>query len=349
VAKVAFAVPGDLSAATGGYAYAREIIAGLAVQDIDVAHIALPAGFPRPSANDLAETERLLAHVLNGTPLLIDGLAFGAFPADLAAALPQPLIALVHHPLALESGLSVEDAQHFRETERLALAAADRVIAASPTTAAELTNAYDVSADRITVAEPGTHPRQRSLGSGSETVQLLSVGAISERKGFDVLVTALAASPKRNWHLTIAGDTERNADTTAAIASKITAHDLDINVTMTGRVSDEELAALYRSSDVFVLASRYEGYGMVLAEAIANGLPIVTTTGGAAAETVPDAAAIKVPPNAVEPLRDAILRLVESSNERQARADASWNFAGELPTWKQTCARIASVIKEVSL
>ena len=65
----------------------------------------------------------------------------------------------------------------------------------------------------------------------------------------------------------------------------------DDRVRMIGAVGTSELDRLYAGADLFVMPSLFEGYGMVLAEAMARGLPIVCTTGGAAAETAPDAAA----------------------------------------------------------
>ena len=91
-------------------------------------------------------------------------------------------------------------------------------------------------------------------------------------------------------------------------------------ITLVGPVSQERLADLYASADAFLLASLYEGYGMVLAEAMARGLPIVCTTGGAAAETVPDDAAIKVPPGDERAFAVGVKRVLQDADLRQRMA-----------------------------
>ena len=69
---------------------------------------------------------------------------------------------------------------------------------------------------------------------------------------------------------------------------------LDERIAAPGAVSPERLAALYADADVFVLASRFEGYGMAYAEAIAHGLPVIGTNAGAIPETVPPDAGLLV-------------------------------------------------------
>ena len=96
------------------------------------------------------------------------------------------------------------------------------------------------------------------------------------------------------------------------------------------------------------MPSLYEGYGMALAEAMARGLPIVSTSGGAAAETVPDAAALKVPPGDVAALAAAIRRVLGDPGLRVRVADASWAAGQSLPRWDDTARSIASVIKGVA-
>ena len=136
VKRVAFAVPGDLATPTGGYAYDRRMIAELQKLGWQVDVIDLGDGFPRPSAATKAAARDKLAAVPKDCPIVVDGLAFGVLP-EAANELRErnPLLALVHHPLALETGLSPADAEALKTSERDALAAARGVVVTSPSTA----------------------------------------------------------------------------------------------------------------------------------------------------------------------------------------------------------------------
>ncbi len=114
--RASFAVPGDLDAPTGGYGYARRLLAEAGGAGVELAHLALPDGFPQPSPGELAEAGRRLDALPAGRPVLIDGLALGVLPAELLRALPGPVIALCHHPLALETGIAPQDARRLHES-----------------------------------------------------------------------------------------------------------------------------------------------------------------------------------------------------------------------------------------
>ncbi len=349
--EAVFAIPGDITLPTGGYAYDREVLALLPAMGIGVRHLALPGGFPDPSPEDLARTAEQIAATPSGAVLLIDGLAYGAMPSSLIDGFDRPIVALVHHPLCLEAGVAPARAEALRALETAALARAARVVATSPTTARTLAADFAVPPGRITVAVPGTDPAARAVGSGGVDgkIALLAVGSIVPRKGYDVLVRALeidAAGHAPDWTLRIVGAIDRSPATVAALREQIAAAGLGDRIDIGGPMARDRLDRCYDGADVFVLSSHYEGYGMVLAEALARGLAIATTTGGAAAETVPDGAAIKVMPGDAEALQQALRRLIDDPALRGRLADAAWSAGRTLPRWSDTAALIANTIKE---
>jgi len=349
VKHFAFAVPGDLATPTGGYAYDRRIIAELKALGWQVDVVGLGDGFPRPSAEQKAFAQAKLAEVAKGTPIVIDGLAFGVLP-EAARALYRdyPLIGLVHHPLALETGLSAPDAAAMKSSEKAALAATQGVIATSDLTARLLAKDYDVPFGSIAVAPPGTDRAASRAAKAGETVRLLSIGSIVPRKGYDVLIAALATLTDLPWHLTIAGDRTRDAETAARLDADIARHKLGNRIDVLGAVSDEAIADLYSQSDVFVLASRFEGYGMVFAEALARGLPVIGTTGGAIPETVPKDAGVLVPPDDAAALAAALREVITNGKTRDSLAAAARASAAKLPTWQDSAKLFAKAIEAVA-
>jgi glycosyltransferase involved in cell wall biosynthesis len=293
--RVAFAVPGDLAMPTGGYGYDRRIIRELRRLgwQVDIADVG--GSFPFPSTSQRATALAILSAVPAGCPTVLDGLAFGVLPEAGALRCHTPLIALVHQPLALDPSLDTKQADSFRESERAALAAAARVVVTSETTARIMIRDYGVPAQRISVVRPGNDPVPPALGSNDGVVRLLSIGSVLPVKGYDLLIAAVATLKEMPWQLTIAGDRTRNPAAAAQLDTDIEAHGLGNRVTVLGAVPPERIMELYLASDVFVLASRFEGYGMALAEAIAHGLPVVSTMAGAIPDTVPPGASLLVP------------------------------------------------------
>ncbi len=344
--RIVFAVPGDLATPTGGYAYDRHIVAGLADLGWSVEVVDVGGDFPRPGARTLAAARTKLCAVPAGTRIVIDGLAFGAMPklaAELAGA--HPLIALVHHPLALETGLSAADADRFRASERAALATTSGVIVNSPSTARLLASDYGVAPGKIAIVLPGNEPRPQARGGRDGVIVLLAVGSLVPRKGYDVLVAALAELKGLRWRLTIAGDRSRDAATADRLDADIRRLGLADRIEMLGAVPDARLSELYAGADVFVLPSRFEGYGMAFSDAIAHGLPVIGTTAGAIPDTVPAEAGLLVPPDDAAALVRALRQLIEDPDARRRLAAGARAAAARLPSWPQAAARFAQAVE----
>jgi glycosyltransferase involved in cell wall biosynthesis len=342
-------VPGDLSTPTGGYAYDRRMIAELGELGWQIDLLDLGEGFPWPSEATRAAALAKLMATPPGRIVVVDGLALGVLPeAAVQFAGRNPLLALVHHPLALEWGISLEQAGALRASERAALAAVRGVVVTSTSTARLVASDYAVPAERITVAKPGSDPAPLARGSHDGVVSLLSVGAVVPRKGFDVLIAALATLPDLSWRLTIAGDRTRDRDAAARLDADIARHALGDRIVATGAVSPQRLAVLYAEADVFVLASRFEGYGMAYAEAVAHGLPVIGTVAGAIPDTVPPDAGLLVTPGDVTALAEALRRVIGDEGLRRRLASAARAAAPQLPTWWHSAEIFARALETLA-
>lgn len=343
-AHCSFLVPGDLGTRTGGYTYDRRIIDGLSAERWRVDVLSLGEGWPVPDAAARASARRVVEGLPDGALAVVDGLAFGAMP-ELAAEHARRIrwIALVHHPLSLETGLADDMRRTLFESERQALAMASGVIVTSPSTGRALA-AYGVAASRIAVIEPGTERALPATGSGSEVLSLLCVATVTPRKGHSLLVEALAGLLDRRWTLHCAGSLAMDPECTATLSASIERHGMRERVVLHGEQDEDALRALYASADAFVLPSFHEGYGMALAVALAHGLPVISTRAGAIPDTVPAEAGVLVPPGDGVALREALRRLMDDSVWRSQLAVGARAAGRLLPTWPDSAARFASAL-----
>jgi len=329
---------------SGGTVYDLRVLDELQRAGWDIALYELPGRFPLADRVAITGAAAVIEDIPDGDTVLVDGLALPAFDGALHrhAARLVPL-AIVHHPTADETGLTGADSARLFEIETRLFASLRRIVVPSPAMARRLGD-FGVAADCIAVAEPGIEPAQRSSGSGGTPVSLLCVATLTPRKGHAALLDALADCADLDWTLVCAGPADADAATTTAIEAAIRRHGLAERVRLVGPQMGAALDALYDAADVFVLASRYEGYGMVFAEAMARGLPVVASGAGAVRDTVPDAAGIVVPVDDRKALADALRRMIAEPGFRRKKADGAWAAGQGLSRWSDTAARIAAVI-----
>lgn len=343
--EVWFAIPGDPSTLTGGYVYARRLTEVLPAAGWTPRLMSWPASFPNPTDADLATVRGSLEKIPKGATVLIDGLAFGALPASLLDGLSLCIVALVHHPLARESGLRAADIERFEKSERAALTRASRVVTTSHMTARTLSQDFGVAPAKIHVALPGTDRSARARGAGDVPL-ILTVATLTPRKGHDVLIAALAGIADLPWTSEIVGSRERDLATTASLRALIERHGLGKRITLAGEMDAGALRGIYHRADVFALASRYEGYGMVFAEALAHGLPIVACAAGAVTDTVPADAGVLVPPDDAAAFASALRRVLSDRKLRMALSDAAWRHGQALPQWRDTALSVANALSQ---
>jgi glycosyltransferase involved in cell wall biosynthesis len=339
VKSLALIVPGSIDQLTGGYLYARRLVDGLSARRIDVAVHELAGRFPEADDPARRAAAQALAGLPAGSVAVIDGLALAAFDDCLAPeARRLSILVIVHHPLPDETGLSAEAAATLANIERHLLPLAKGVICPSARTAAAVA-AYGVT--RIATIIPGSMkpPRPVTRARQAGPVRLLSVATVTPRKGHTILIEALAAIAARPWRLDIIGSLSRDPATTDEVRAAIARHGLGARVSLAGEWPQARLAAAYEAADIFVLASYHEGYGMAFAEALAWGLPVLATTGGAIPEVVPQDAGILVPPGDKAALAAALARLIDDEALRARLAAGAAKAGAHLPSWDETVAR----------
>ncbi|MEM1352858.1 MAG: glycosyltransferase family 4 protein [Pseudomonadota bacterium] len=344
--KAVFAVPGDLNALTGGYIYEKHVYEGLMRDGWDITLLSLPEGFPDPSAETIEAVVRAFDTLREETPVLLDGFLPGAMPPEAFAHLRAPFVAITHHPQGYETGLDPARAAQLCAIERANLARARHVIVPSPHTAEVLQDDFAVPQRRITVAAPGVHRPDTLTDARAEPPVILCVGQLVPRKGQDVLLDALASLSSLDWQARLVG---RGVDPTYVDALHRQARRLGLSdrVTFVGEASADALSAEYAQATVFALPTRYEGYGMVFAEALVHGLPIVSCSAGAVPQTVPADAGILAPTDDATAIASALETVLTDGERRRALAAAAALHGRALPSWDDTALQVGAVLTAV--
>ncbi|MDY6841299.1 MAG: glycosyltransferase family 4 protein [Pseudomonadota bacterium] len=287
---VEFLVPGDPEQNTGGYRYVRKLAAALCDGVCRARVSGLPGQFPRPDQVARSAMDQKLSGLPEGAFVVLDGLAMGGLPEVVEKhARRLNLLALVHHPLADETGIGEADRQWFLEAEKRSLGFVQGVITTSQHTAARLLD-YHVPEEAIRVAEPGVTraaPLHQARNERPENngPRILCVAHLSPRKAQHQLVEALENLRALPWQCTLAGSDSRDREYSQQVRRAIAKVGLEGRIELAGEVEEAGLAELYRNADFFVLPSLYEGYGMVIDEALVEGLPVISSDGGALAQT----------------------------------------------------------------
>ncbi|MEM9344412.1 MAG: glycosyltransferase family 4 protein [Pseudomonadota bacterium] len=339
MSEAVFAIPGDKDRRTGGFIYEATVLRVLNEIGCPTEHLVLPDSFPDPTPADMAETLSLLRAI--DRPIILDGLVFGAIDPAGLASVPAPVIAMIHHPLGLETGLPADRAAFLLRNEAKAIRHAAHILVPSPETARVLAADFGADPQRITVALPG-FDRPNAQRQPVDPPLILSVGLLAERKGHDILLSALAQITDLPWQAEIVGKTH-DPETAEALFYQATDLALTDRITFAGELSANDLATRFTQASLFALATRYEGYGMVLSEAMTFGLPVVTTRVGAVPDTVGNAALL-VPPDDPDAFAGALRQLLENVDALQAYAALSQERANALPTWTDTAQIFADTI-----
>jgi glycosyltransferase involved in cell wall biosynthesis len=354
--RILLVLYGSLEQLSGGYLYDRRVVSHLRERGVTVDLLGLPA-WPyllcplqvlhpalrrlvggRPGQGDAGYDAVVVDELAHPSMFLPAGARERRIRAGVAASRP-PLVTLVHH-LRCREDLAPAAKALARGMERRLLDASDAMIATSRATAVTVEELLGRPV-RIVVCPPGCDelPLQPRLPDpvadrAGRPVRLLCTGNLIPRKGQDLLLRALAELPGLSWRLRVVG---RPADRRYArrLEAMVRAAGLAGRVTFTGALDAEALAEEYRRAEVFAFPSRYEGYGISLAEALRAGLPFVAFAGGGVSEVV-QGRGLLARPGDLTGFREHLRRLIADPDLRARMAALSRELAAGLPTWEDT-------------
>jgi glycosyltransferase involved in cell wall biosynthesis len=351
VTAVHFIVPAGISdpaRPSGGNAYDRKISRGLAAAGWTVHVHEVPGSWPWPDVQSLNALASTVSRFPDGALVLLDGLVASPAPETLTPYAGRlSLVVLVHMPLGHGTA-----AGGVRERERAVLSAAASVVTTSTWARRILLGLYSLPSERVHVAEPGVDGAELAPGTATAGA-LLSVAAVIPGKGHDVLLEALASLTGFRWQCQCIGSLERDPAFVQRLRRRVVDGGMDGRVRFLGPQAEADLAHSYAAADVLVLPSRAETYGMVIAEALARGLPVVATEVGG----VPDALGrgadgtrpgLLVPPGDPASLRDALGSWLEDADLRLRLRAAARERRASLTDWSTTTSAVAEALEEAA-
>ena len=250
-------------------------------------------------------------------------------------------VATFHDLFVLTAEYSTREfRERFTTQARLAAERSDMIIAVSRFTAGQITGLLGVEPSRVRVIPHGVR-----IPSSPTTVErepmILFVGAIQKRKNIERLVAAFERTPS-DWKLVLAGSFGFGADDALRTFEQSPRR---ADITLPGYIPDEQLELLYRRASIFAFPSLDEGFGIPVLEAMARGLPVLTS-GGSALKELAEGAALLVNPLETEAIAEGLNRLIGDAALRQELARVGIE-RGRAYTWDRAAALTWQVYMEL--
>ena len=281
---VRFLVPANIRHNSGGNVYNARLTQALRAMGVAVETLAVEGSWPEASARERRRLGGLLGAWDAGmdqprvdtapqTVTLVDGLIACGAPDELeyAAAAGQPAWILQHMP-----------SPSHPDGEGRALRAAAGVICTSSSAAASAAEKHGFHTSRV--ALPGTDPAP--LASGSAPPHIVAVAALLPNKDQLLTVAALARLQDLEWTASLVGTDDADPAYAAQVRAAIAASGMEDRVRVTGQLGGTALADEWNRTDLSLLVSRAEAFGLVVTESLARGIPVIVREGTGAVDAL---------------------------------------------------------------
>jgi glycosyltransferase involved in cell wall biosynthesis len=312
-------------------------------------------GFPEPYTFGVRVHKYLRKHSA-GYDIVHDNQCL-AYGIGRIAGLGIPTVATIHHPITVDKYEEIREARSvyhkmrirrwysFIRMQKKVAGKISHIITVSECAKNDIAQEFAIQKSRFHVVPNGVnteyfYPVQNPARPDNSL--LVTNSADTPLKGLRYLLEAVALlQKKRSIKLTVIGEPKKNGIIRRLVG------ELGIGgiVHFTGRIKNEDFARYYAETTVAVVPSLYEGFGIPAAEAMACGVPLVSTSGGALPEVVGNAGII-VPPADAAALAHAIINLLDDPDYRNRLAEAGLARVKAVFNWQRAAQDVVSVYQE---
>lgn len=356
VRPIRLLVPGNIRHSSGGNVYNAHLVAGLQALGAAVDVISVDGSWPDASADERRRLGTLLGawesdKAPGNAVVIVDGLVAVGAPDELefAAKAGRETWVLVHMPVPESSGSAA------LEREVRALRAATGVVCSSASAASVLTTR---GLRQAQVVLPGVDLAPQA--DGSTPPHLAVVAALLPNKDQVLTVEALARLKDLEWTASFVGSDQADPDYAREVQAAITANGLQERVRLEGELTGRDLEAEWERTDLTLLVSRIEAFGMAVTESLAHGIPVLVREGTGAVEALGIAgikaddggprlpgAALPLPVGASESpgrLAEVLRRWLTDEQTRESWRAAALKARPRLPDWSSTAQGMLALL-----
>jgi glycosyltransferase involved in cell wall biosynthesis len=350
---------GSLENQSGGYFYDRMLVEHLRDAGDQVEVLSLEEGnYLRHLGDNFSRTLRERLDKLKFDLLVQDELnhpSLFMINYSIRDVVSYPIVSIVHHLRSSESHPGWQN-RIYGWVEGRYLKSVAGFIFNSQTTRHAVENLVGSEISGVVAYPAGDHLQvdlhQEMIASRAKEdgpLRLLFLGNVIRRKGLDLLLAALSQIPRGQWLLKVAGSLEMDPTYVRSVKELVKGYGFDDQVTFAGYLGEEDLRLVMIDSQVLVVPSEYEGFGIAYLEGMGFGLPAIATTAGGAVEIISHREdGFLIPPGDKDQLVNYINQLIGGRELLTKMSLAARERYLHHPSWEETTGKIRSFLLEVA-
>ena len=316
----------------------------------------MTGGFPEPYTYGKRVLKRLKENNLK-LDVLLDNQSLSSSLLEIQAH--YPLAVTIHHPITKDHKLEMQNAINWKE--RLSSSRWHNFLPMQKKVAPQLKNIICVSqpSKEDVISEFKVDEKKITVIPNGIDIGIFKPSSIKKSLSFRIVTTASADIPLKGLRhlilalprvirqfpltsLTVIGKSPEKSNLNKLIDDL----DLEDKITFRSGISEEEIVKTYHDSDIAVIPSLYEGFGFGAGEAMACGVPLISTDSGGLKQVIGDAA-LKIKPGSVNEIEDGILKLFTEEKIRQDLAEKGRKRMEEFFDWKIAALAYIEVFKKI--